>query len=166
MSNGAEQFLGRQLVNVTKALQDLVTDNIEMLTALENMKTAIESTIPKYTIVSDNLKHSKLGNIGTIKGGATEESNLPYSFVPFLSGSIRVTITGQANNYMEFEITNNGLSVGANGITGTQTRTFDINVKEGDVLSFRAKGGSTSYYIILTDLKISYDLVTKPNMSL
>lgn len=159
MSNGAEQFLGRQLVNMTQALQGLVNESTEMLLALQDMKTAIESTIPKFAITSDNLKH----NVGSFGSIAPNFETLKQ-VVPFVSGTIKIKITATSTAATYIGLTVNGVLVTRQPQPTTSTVTEHIvNVLEGDII--KVKNDSASGTISATKFNIYYDLIEKPNIS-
>lgn len=158
MSNGAEQFLGRQLVNMTQALQDLVTDNVEMLVALQNMKTAIDSTIPKFATVSDSIKHTT-GSFGLIRVGETSMA----SITPHVLGKIRLKISSTSSSSYYIGVVVNGIDVTKILGNTTTVTTHDIQIQEGDTVKIKCHNGSTDFTV--TKIQICYDLVAKPNIT-
>lgn len=159
---GSEQFLGRQLSEQATALALLVDK-------MQQMIITQELSIPKYTIISNNLKETKI--FGTKTSGLCVQG-IGYEFTIYLNGKIKIRYNGYNNysNSQSIKLLKNGVEY-TTLVMATKTsgeNIVEIEVKENDVIKIYSSlsDGSYNNNLFLNELYLYYDLISKPSTSI
>lgn len=161
MAKGSEQFLA----NYLKRFADVVE-------GLENVKLTIEKTIPKFAIGSDNIKVEE--EIDFNQSVAAQTSLLVKTFIPYISGEIKILVTGKAGTTGVFTVEKNGIVIGQSpkfyddvSVGNITTRSLNVNINEGDTIRILATSPlSASNVFYLSLIQIGYDEIEKPGISI
>lgn len=152
--SGSEQFLGRQLTKQAESLALLVEKMGEMIIKQE-------ASIPKfYKSNVDSVQH-------TIPRDIPINKALPFLIFGTGTVAFKINVTNTNSPNGNVVIYKNGAAT-VTSVTIPASTTMDLiienyNVMENDLLLVQ---GSSGAYITLNDVKLCYDLLNKPNISI